>query len=56
MLSNIQPMRVICCLYIVFVSPGDAFTLGTVAVLPFYTLMVAAPKAELVRVYVVVIT
>ncbi|MFS8016795.1 hypothetical protein Hanom_Chr15g01372781 [Helianthus anomalus] len=30
---------------------GDAFTYGTIAVLPFYTLMVAAPKAELVRFY-----
>ncbi|KAK9064946.1 hypothetical protein SSX86_016329 [Deinandra increscens subsp. villosa] len=28
---------------------GDAFTLGTAAVLPFYTLMVAAPKAELTK-------
>nr|XP_043606581.1 protein ABA DEFICIENT 4, chloroplastic isoform X2 [Erigeron canadensis] len=35
-----------------FTSPhlaGDAFTLGTAAVLPFYTLMVAAPKAELTK-------
>ncbi|KAJ0450370.1 hypothetical protein HanHA300_Chr15g0555561 [Helianthus annuus] len=30
---------------------GDAFTYGTIAVLPFYTLMVAAPKAELVIFY-----
>lgn len=29
----------------------DAFTFGTTAVLPFYILMVAAPKAELVRIY-----
>ncbi|KAK9074730.1 hypothetical protein SSX86_003048 [Deinandra increscens subsp. villosa] len=28
---------------------GDAFTLGTAAVLPFYTLMVAAPRAELTK-------
>lgn len=28
---------------------GDAFTLGTAAVLPFYTLMVAAPKADLTK-------
>ncbi|MFS8033676.1 putative neoxanthin synthase [Helianthus anomalus] len=28
---------------------GDAFTIGTAAVLPFYTLMVAAPKAELTK-------
>lgn len=28
---------------------SDAFTLGTAAVLPFYTLMVAAPKAELTK-------
>ncbi|KAF5763555.1 putative neoxanthin synthase [Helianthus annuus] len=28
---------------------GDAFTYGTIAVLPFYTLMVAAPKAELTK-------
>ena len=27
---------------------ASVFTFGTVAVLPFYTLMVAAPKAELV--------
>lgn len=27
---------------------SSVFTLGTAAVLPFYTLMVAAPKAELV--------
>ncbi|KAD3640804.1 hypothetical protein E3N88_30027 [Mikania micrantha] len=35
-----------------FTSPqlaGDAFTLGTAAVLPFYTLMVAAPGAELTK-------
>ncbi|KAK1439100.1 hypothetical protein QVD17_04915 [Tagetes erecta] len=35
-----------------FTSPqlaGDAFTLGTAAVLPFYTLMVAAPRAELTK-------
>ncbi|KAH7556873.1 hypothetical protein JRO89_XS11G0005600 [Xanthoceras sorbifolium] len=28
---------------------GNAFTLGTAAVLPFYTLMVFAPKAELTK-------
>ncbi|KAK1423485.1 hypothetical protein QVD17_18788 [Tagetes erecta] len=28
---------------------GDAFTLATAAVLPFYILMVAAPKAELTK-------
>ncbi|XP_010693143.2 protein ABA DEFICIENT 4, chloroplastic isoform X1 [Beta vulgaris subsp. vulgaris] len=28
---------------------SNAFTLGTAAVLPFYTLMVAAPKAELTK-------
>lgn len=28
---------------------SSVFTLGTAAVLPFYTLMVAAPKAELTR-------
>nr|GEX81951.1 protein ABA deficient 4, chloroplastic [Tanacetum cinerariifolium] len=28
---------------------SDAFTLGTAAVLPFYTLMIAAPKAELTK-------
>ncbi|KAI7725693.1 hypothetical protein M8C21_018470 [Ambrosia artemisiifolia] len=28
---------------------GDAFTYGTMAVLPFYTLMVAAPKSELTK-------
>lgn len=28
---------------------SDAFTIGTAAVLPFYTLMVAAPKSELTR-------
>ncbi|CAI9276589.1 unnamed protein product [Lactuca saligna] len=28
---------------------SDAFTLGTAAVLPFYTLMVAAPKSELTK-------
>ncbi|KAI3922247.1 hypothetical protein MKX01_005936, partial [Papaver californicum] len=30
----------------------SAFTLGTVAVLPFYTLMVLAPKAELKKIFV----
>lgn len=28
---------------------STAFTVGTAAVLPFYTVMVVAPKAELVR-------
>lgn len=28
---------------------SNCFTLGTAAVLPFYTLMVVAPKAELVN-------
>ena len=27
---------------------STAFTLGTVAVLPFYTLMIAAPNADIV--------
>lgn len=43
------------CVRVGFTSAGfvgDAFTLATAAVLPFYILMVAAPKAELVRAYV----